>query len=122
MRIDAGNRIVSEQRNPDGAVAGDRPMTSELAQEVLRNVFPDGEATIITIERIQQTVSQRFDISVQDLTGHGRSQPISYPRQVAMYLCRELTDSSLPKIGREFGGRDHTTGALRDVEDRPADP
>jgi len=54
-------------------------------------------------------VSERFDISIGELTGHGRSQPISYPRHVAMYLCRELTDSSLPKIGREFGGRDHTT-------------
>ena len=87
----------------------ERPMTSELAQEVLRNVFPEGEAVDISIERIQAAVSKRFDISVQELTGHGRSQPVSYPRQVAMYLCRELTDSSLPTIGREFGGRDHTT-------------
>ncbi len=87
----------------------DRPMTRELAQEVLRNVFPESEAADISIERILQAVSERFDISVRELTGHGRSQPISYPRHVAMYLCRELTDSSLPKIGREFGGRDHTT-------------
>ena len=87
----------------------DRPMTSELAQEVLRNVFPEGEASDISIERIQEAVSEHFDISLQELTGHGRSQPITYPRHVAMYLCRELTDSSLPKIGREFGGRDHTT-------------
>ena len=87
----------------------DRPVTSELAQEVLKNVFPEGESADISIERIQQTVSERFDISIRELTGHGRSQPISYPRHVAMYLCRELTDSSLPKIGAEFGGRDHTT-------------
>ncbi|HYM63379.1 MAG TPA: chromosomal replication initiator protein DnaA [Gaiellaceae bacterium] len=87
----------------------ERPMTSELAQEVLRNVFPEGEAADISIERIQEAVSKRFDISVQELTGHERSRPISYPRHVAMYLCRELTDSSLPKIGKEFGGRDHTT-------------
>jgi chromosomal replication initiator protein len=87
----------------------DRPITSELAQEVLRNVFPEGEAANITIERIQQAVGERFEVSIHELTGHGRSQPISYPRHVAMYLCRELTDSSLPKIGREFGGRDHTT-------------
>jgi chromosomal replication initiator protein len=87
----------------------ERPMTSELAQEVLRDVFPEGEAADITIERIQEAVSQRLDISVQDLTGHGRSQPISYSRHVAMYLCRELTGSSLPKIGREVGGRDHST-------------
>jgi chromosomal replication initiator protein len=87
----------------------DRPMTSELAHEVLRSVFPDGEAAGISIGRIQEAVSQRFDIPVHELTGHGRAQPISYPRHVAMYLCRELTDSSLPKIGKEFGGRDHTT-------------
>ena len=87
----------------------DRPMTTELAQEVLRNVFPKGETANTSIERIQQEVSERFDISLQELTGHGRSQSFSYPRHIAMYLCRELTDSSLPKIGREFGGRDHTT-------------
>ena len=87
----------------------ERPITTELAQEVLKNVFPEGEATDISIERIQRVVSEHFDISLQELTGHGRSQPISYPRHVAMYLCRELTDSSLPRIGREFGGRDHTT-------------
>jgi len=87
----------------------DRPMTSELAEEVLRDVFLEGEAVIITITLIQQAVSARFNISMQELIGHGRSQLVSYPRHVAMYLCRELTDSSLPKIGREFGGRDHTT-------------
>ena len=111
------SRIATNIRVLEGALTRvvafssltDRPMTSELAQEVLRNVFPEGEAAGISIERIQEAVSERFHISVQELTGHGRSQPISYPRQVAMYLCRELTDSSLPKIGREFGGRDHTT-------------
>jgi len=54
-------------------------------------------------------VCDRFSVSLKDLTGERRSQNIVYPRQVAMYLSRELTDSSLPKIGREFGGRDHTT-------------
>jgi chromosomal replication initiator protein len=63
----------------------------------------------VSIERIQQTVSERFGISTSELCGDKRSQNIVYPRQVAMYLSRELTDSSLPKIGREFGGRDHTT-------------
>jgi chromosomal replication initiator protein len=87
----------------------DRPMTTELAQEVLRDTFPEGEPASISVERIQQEVSEHFDISVRELTDHRRSQPIVYHRQVAMYLCRELTDSSLPKIGREFGGRDHTT-------------
>jgi chromosomal replication initiator protein len=86
-----------------------RPMTVELAQDVLRDVFPGGELPEVSIERIQQTVSERFGISRDELCGDKRSQNIVYPRQVAMYLSRELTDSSLPKIGREFGGRDHTT-------------
>ncbi len=86
-----------------------RPMTVELAQEVLKDVFPQGEMPEISIEQIQQTVVERFSMSLQELTGDRRSQQIVYPRQVAMYLCRELTDSSLPKIGKNFGGRDHTT-------------
>jgi chromosomal replication initiator protein len=86
-----------------------RPMTVELAQEVLKDVFPQGEAAEVSIRRIQETVSERFNISLGELTGEKRSQNIVYPRQVAMYLSRELTDSSLPKIGKEFGGRDHTT-------------
>jgi chromosomal replication initiator protein len=86
-----------------------RPMTVELAQEVLKDVFPQGELPEVSVERIQETVIERFGISMQELVGDRRSQSIVYPRQVAMYLCRELTDSSLPKIGKKFGGRDHTT-------------
>jgi chromosomal replication initiator protein len=86
-----------------------RPMTVELAQEVLKDVFPQGELPEVSVERIQETVIDRFGISMQELVGDRRSQSIVYPRQVAMYLCRELTDSSLPKIGKKFGGRDHTT-------------
>jgi chromosomal replication initiator protein len=86
-----------------------RPMTVELAQEVLKDVFPQGEFAEVSIGRIQETVSDRFGVSLEELCGDKRSQNIVYPRQVAMYLSRELTDSSLPKIGKEFGGRDHTT-------------
>jgi chromosomal replication initiator protein len=86
-----------------------RPMTVELAQDVLRDVFPQGEVAQVSIERIQEVVSQRFDLTVTELCGKKKSQNIVYPRQVAMYLSRELTDSSLPKIGNAFGGRDHTT-------------
>jgi chromosomal replication initiator protein len=86
-----------------------RPMTVELAQEVLKDVFPQGELPEVSVERIQETVIERFGMSMQELVGDRRSQAIVYPRQVAMYLCRELTDSSLPKIGKKFGGRDHTT-------------
>ena len=86
-----------------------KPMTVELAQTVLKDVFPQGEAAEVSIRRIQDLVAERFSLSLDELCGDKRSQNIVYPRQVAMYLSRELTDSSLPKIGKEFGGRDHTT-------------
>ena len=86
-----------------------RPLSVDLAQDVLKDVFPQGEGTQISIERIQDLTCERFGVTRDELTGDRRSQNIVYPRQVAMYLSRELTDSSLPKIGREFGGRDHTT-------------
>ncbi|MBA2460674.1 MAG: chromosomal replication initiator protein DnaA [Actinobacteria bacterium] len=86
-----------------------RPMTVELAEDVLKDVFPQGQAVEISIRRIQETVSERFGMTINELCSAKRSQAIAYPRQVAMYLSRALTDSSLPKIGKEFGGRDHTT-------------
>jgi chromosomal replication initiator protein len=86
-----------------------RPLSVDLAQDVLKDVFPQGEAAQISIGLIQELVCERFGVTMAELTGDRRSQNIVYPRQVAMYLARELTDSSLPKIGREFGGRDHTT-------------
>jgi chromosomal replication initiator protein len=84
-------------------------MSAELAQDVLKDVFPQGEVAQVTIERIQEVVCERFSLSLDELCSHKRSQNIVYPRQVAMYLSRELTDSSLPKIGKHFGDRDHTT-------------
>jgi chromosomal replication initiator protein len=110
-------RISSNIRELEGALTRvvafssltGRPMTDDLAQDVLKDVFPQGEVRQVTIERIQELVSERFSLSLEELCGDRRSQNIVYPRQVAMYLSRELTDSSLPKIGREFGGRDHTT-------------
>ncbi len=88
----------------------DRPLTTELAEDVLRDVYPQGEAAPeVTIPRIQEAVSQRFGVTLDELVSPRRSQAVAYPRQVAMYLSRELTDASLPRIGKEFGGRDHTT-------------
>ncbi|MDX6369731.1 MAG: chromosomal replication initiator protein, partial [Gaiellaceae bacterium] len=86
-----------------------RALSVELAEDVLKDVFPTGEAAEVSIQRIQELVSERFQLTMDELCSDKRSQNIVYPRQVAMYLSRELTDSSLPKIGREFGGRDHTT-------------
>jgi len=110
-------RISSNIRELEGALTRvvafssltGRPMTEDLAQDVLKDVFPQGEVPQVTIESIQELVSDRFGLSLQELCGDRRSQNIVYPRQVAMYLSRELTDSSLPKIGEQFGGRDHTT-------------
>jgi chromosomal replication initiator protein len=111
------SRVTTNIRELEGALTRvvafssltGRPMSVELAQDVLRDVFPQGEAAEVSIRRIQELVSERFSLSLDELCGDKRSQNIVYPRQVAMYLSRELTDSSLPKIGREFGGRDHTT-------------
>jgi chromosomal replication initiator protein len=111
------SRISTNIRELEGALTRvvafssltSRPMTVALAQEVLKDVFPQGEMQEVSVERIQEAIVERFGISLQELTGDRRSQSIVYPRQVAMYLCRELTDSSLPKIGKKFGGRDHTT-------------
>jgi chromosomal replication initiator protein len=86
-----------------------RPMTADLAQDVLKDVFPQGEVPQVTIERIQEVVCERFSMTVDELCSHRRTQNIVFPRHVAMYLSRELTDSSLPKIGKHFGDRDHTT-------------
>src|SRR5205823_7101674 len=69
-----------------------RPMSVDLAQDVLRDVFPQGEAAEVSIKRIQELVSERFSLSLDELTSDKRSQNIVYPRQVAMYLSRELTD------------------------------
>jgi chromosomal replication initiator protein len=81
----------------------------ELAQRVLANVFPERSLQPISIQTIQNEVGKFFGISKAEMTGNKRSQVIVYPRQMAMYLARELTDLSLPRIGAEFGGRDHTT-------------
>jgi chromosomal replication initiator protein len=111
-------RVSSNIRELEGALTRvvafssltDRSMTVELAEHVLKDVFPQGDAAPeVTIPRIQEAVSERFGVTLEELVSPRRSQAVAYPRQVAMYLSRELTDSSLPKIGKEFGGRDHTT-------------
>jgi chromosomal replication initiator protein len=80
-----------------------------LAEEVLRDFMPDGAGPEITADQIMASTSEYFGVSLDDLRGHSRSRVLVNARQVAMYLCRELTDLSLPRIGQAFGGRDHTT-------------
>lgn len=86
-----------------------KTITVEHARDVLKGMFPDRAARPISIHTIQNEVCRFFDVSIEDLKGSKRSQSIVFPRQVAMYLARELTEMSLPRIGAEFGGKDHTT-------------
>ena len=81
----------------------------DLAQEVLKDILPPPRANKVTIARIQEVVAEYYGVKVRDLKARRRTRAIAFPRQVAMYLCRELTEASLPRIGEEFGGRDHTT-------------
>jgi chromosomal replication initiator protein len=83
-------------------------LSMNLAQEVLKEIFYTNDRAI-TSDKIQKAVSRHFGISVTELKSAKRNKTIIRPRQIAMYLCREMTDLSLPEIGREFGGKDHTT-------------
>ena len=79
------------------------------AVEAHKDIIGTQKQKLITIELIQQVVANHYGIKVSDMKAKKRTRSIAYPRQVAMYLSRELTENSLPKIGEEFGGRDHTT-------------
>ena len=85
------------------------PVDIELARDVLKDIFPERSKRPITLAAIQREVCKYYSLSHSELVGGKRSQSIVYPRQIAMYLARELTELSLPAIGAEFGGRDHTT-------------
>lgn len=84
-------------------------VTNELTTEALKDIFPTGRTKQITLDLIQEIVASYFKIKVDDLLIKKRTRNLAFPRQIAMYLCRELTDTSLPRIGEMFGGRDHTT-------------
>ena len=81
----------------------------ELAVEALKDIITPSKPQEINVEIIKEKVAEHFNIKMEDFSSKKRTRAIAYPRQVAMYLCRELTDLSLPRIGEEFGGRDHTT-------------
>ena len=86
-----------------------KDITVELAEEALKDIISNNKPKEITVDRIKEEVSQNFSIKMEDFISKKRTRAIAFPRQIAMYLTRELTDLSLPKIGDEFGGRDHTT-------------
>lgn len=86
-----------------------RLVTLEMAEKALHDILPRRVARPATMADIQRAVTRYYALTVEDLKSENRARKVSLPRQVAMYLCRELTGASLPRIGQEFGGRDHTT-------------
>lgn len=97
-----------------------KPITLEVAQAQLKNIFAGSVQPNVTIDIVQRVVSDYYNVSTNDLKGKKRNQAIVLPRQVAMYLIRELTEYSTTEVGLEFGGRDHTTvmHAVQKVEER----
>ncbi|HDA6798348.1 TPA: chromosomal replication initiator protein DnaA [Staphylococcus aureus] len=111
------NQIQSNIRELEGALTRllaysqllGKPITTELTAEALKDIIQAPKSKKITIQDIQKIVGQYYNVRIEDFSAKKRTKSIAYPRQIAMYLSRELTDFSLPKIGKEFGGRDHTT-------------
>ncbi len=125
------HKIASNVRELEGALNRvvahaqlvGRPVTLESTQEVLHDLLRANDRRI-TIEEIQKKVAEHFNIRVADMHSARRARQVARPRQVAMYLAKQLTARSLPEIGRKFGGRDHTTvmHAVKKVEElREAD-
>jgi len=110
-------RISSNIRELEGALSRLRayaamartPISVDLATEVLKELLPQARIRPVTIALIQRSVAEFFGIRTEEMKAKRRTKGVAFPRQVAMYLSRELTDASLPRIGEEFGGRDHTT-------------
>ncbi len=112
-----GGKIATNIRELEGALIrvtafaslNHQPVDLRLAEEVLRDLIPEGVEAQITPPLIMSQTANYFNITIDDLCGPARTHVLVTARQIAMYLCRELTDFSLPAIGRLFGGRDHTT-------------
>ena len=92
-------------------------ITTEMAKTILRDLL-GSKRKFITLEDVQEVVANRFNVKIAELKSKRRTKTLVHPRQIAMFLSRELTDSSFPEIGREFGGKDHTTiiHACRQIE------
>ncbi|RIM03141.1 chromosomal replication initiator protein DnaA [Staphylococcus chromogenes] len=111
------NQIQTNIRELEGALTRvlafsklqGKPITTELTADALKDIIQIPKSKKITIQDIQKVVGEYYGVRIEDFAAKKRTKSIAYPRQIAMYLSRELTDFSLPKIGEEFGGRDHTT-------------
>ena len=120
------HRITSNIRELEGALTRiyahtqlvGREVTLETAQEVLHDLLRANDRRV-TIDEIQKRVAEHYNIRLADMHSARRARAVARPRQVAMYLCKQLTPRSLPEIGRKFGGRDHTTvmHAVRKIEE-----
>ena len=84
-------------------------ITLDITKEILQDLLPEKKVVPVTVQGIKEAVANHYNISISDFSTKKRTRNIAFPRQVAMYLCRKLTDLSLPQIGSAFGGRDHTT-------------
>ncbi|MCS4535490.1 chromosomal replication initiator protein DnaA [Corynebacterium sp. HS2168-gen11] len=96
------------------ASLNNQPIDLTLAEITLRDIMPDEVRIEITAEIIQEVIADYFGLTIEQLTSATKSRPLAHARQLAMYLCRELTELSLPKIGDKFGGRDHSTVVYAD--------
>lgn len=111
------NKIQSNIRELEGALIRvvafssltNKEISVDLASEALKDIISNRNSKQITINSIQDTVANYYNLRVEDFKSKRRTKNVAFPRQIAMYLARKLTDLSLPKIGEEFGGRDHTT-------------
>lgn len=111
------NHIYTNVRELEGALIRvvaysaliNQDISVPLVAEALKNLLPNSSPRSITIQKIQQRIGEYYGLRIEDFKARKRTKVIAFPRQVAMYLSRELTDFSLSKIGEEFGGRDHTT-------------
>ena len=86
-----------------------KELTQEVVEHLLKDILQEEARRSVTIEQIQRRVAEHFDVRLADMTSKRRPANIAFPRQVAMYLARELTKASLNEIGEAFGGRDHGT-------------
>lgn len=111
------SKIKSNIRELEGALIRivayssltNKEITVDLASEALKDIISKKQSKNVTINLIQDVVASYYNLNIDELKSQRRTRNIAYPRQIAMYLSRKLTDMSLPKIGEEFGGRDHTT-------------